>query len=448
MLRPYQQEALERCIQANDNGYGGCVICPTGSGKSHIIAELCHHFKDKEVLVLTPRIELMKQNAAKIKSNAKCMTVNKAYRQLCMCDILIIDECHLVRQFDGMYQTLMGLSGRSFGFTATPFRLDCGHLIPYVFKKALYNVSRETLVEQNYLTERKKHMIPHDRLINVQNDSFQSVRKLSDDSCPQTAHSLEHFIQHTDRNKQALFYACDLKHAAIICALLGDKAKTIHGKLGKTERATIIDEFKRGQLQYLVNCEILTTGFDYPPLEHIVILRPTDSFTLYEQICGRGDRLYDGKKYNHIWDYTINSFCFESKPNKPNNYKRYCIFCLEITDYRLKNCTHCGKGLVKGEAPTKECPQCHAPNFTCATYCKDCGAFVKANVSSRRFQSHSIQWNNKGYMYITNVKFKTSKHNYLDLKNKLNDAIYYRMYYKWDNYHKSNKLLRLMVDNS
>lgn len=443
MLRPYQQDALAACIAAHHKDYGGCVICPTGSGKSHIIAELCQHFEDKDVLVLTPRIELMKQNAAKIKSNAKCMTVNKAYRQLRKSEILIIDECHLIRQFDGMYHTLMSLSERVFGFTATPFRLDCGHLVPHVFKKALYKISREELVEQGYLTERKKHLIGPNHLINVRNESYQSVRKLSEDSCPQTAHSLEHFLAHAPSNKQALFYACDLKHADVICRLLGGKAKTIHSKLSKSERATIISEFKSGQLQYLVNCEILTLGFDYPPLEHVVILRPTDSFTLYEQICGRGDRIYENKRWNNIWDYTINSFCFESKPNKPGDYKRHCIHCLKITDYRLKNCTSCGKGLVRGEAPTKECPECHEPNFTCATYCKECGAFIKANV--RWIKTNKVGWNNKGWLEIGGVKFKTAKGNAQAMISKIKGQSYI-FFYKWDSYNKSNKLLEIRLD--
>lgn len=447
MLRPYQQNALQSCINSET---GGCVIAPTGSGKSHIIAELCHHYHDKKVLVVTPRLELMKQNAAKINSNALCMTVNKAYRQLIESDILIIDECHLVRQFDGMYQTLMGLSKKVYGFTATPFRLDCGHLVPHVFKKCLYKIDREELVQKGFLTARTFPFIPHDRLINVKNESFQSVKKLSDDSCPQTEHCINHFLENAPKDKQALIFVCDIKHAEITQQYLPG-SKIIHGKLPKKERCQIIKEFKWGQLQYLINCEILTTGFDYPALEHIVILRPTDSYTLYEQIIGRGDRIADGKQHNHIWDYTINSFCFEVKNNKPTDFKKYCIFCLELTDYRLKNCSHCHKKLVKGEAPTKKCEKCGQNNFPCATYCKECGVFIKANVKSILSHVSKIGWNPKGYMYIygdKKVNFKTNKSNVLSLKDKLNKKLNYRFYYKWDNHHKSNKLLEIRLDNS
>ncbi len=442
-LRPYQQQALEACIQSE---IGGCVIAPTGSGKSHIIAELCHHYTGKNVLVITPRRELMKQNAQKIHSDAKCMTVNKAYRDLIEADILIIDECHLVRQFDGMYQTLMQLAKKVYGFTATPFRLDCGHLIPHVFKKCLYKIDREELVKTPFLTKRKPMPIPHDHLINVRNNAFNSVKQLSKDSCPQTKRCITHFLSHVPKEKQALIFVCDIQHAQITQQYLPN-SKIIHGKLPKSERDKIIKGFKSNNLQYLINCEILTTGFDYPALEHIVILRPTDSYTLHEQILGRGDRLCDGKEYNHIWDYTINSFCFESKKNKPTNFKRHCIFCLELTDYRLKNCTHCGKGLVKGEAPTKECKQCGYNNFTCATYCKECGGFVKDNVRWIKTIGAHVRFNKKGYMYIDKIKFKTNLRSYNNLISHLKNNIYYIFYYKWDNYNKSNKLLEIRIDN-
>lgn len=444
MLRPYQKDALKACIESET---GGCVISPTGSGKSHIIAELCHHFNDQDVLVITPRRELMEQNAQKIYSNAQCMTVNKAYKDLIQSEILIIDECHLVRQFDGMYHTLMGLSHKVYGFTATPFRLDCGHLVPNVFKKCLYKIDREELVSSKYLSLRQHQPIPHDRLINVKNNSFQSVRKLSDDSCPHTHRCIDHYLTYGESDEQALVFVCDIRHAKVTQEYL-PHSKIIHGQLPKAQRTQIIKEFKNGTLQYLINCEILTTGFDHPPLQNIVILRPTDSYSLYEQICGRGDRIYEGKKYNKIWDYTINSFCFEGRKTKEGNYKRYCIYCMEITDYRLRNCQHCHKALVKGEAPTKECAQCGEDNFPCATYCRGCGMFIKANVRSIRGTKDSLKWHKHGYMKLNGVNFKTQQKTMEELKVKLQADISYIFYYKWNNYRKTNVLLEIRLDTS
>src|SRR5690606_38755940 len=55
-------------------------------------------------------------------------------------------------------------------------------------------------------------------------------------------------------------------------------------------RRRLIDDFKRGKIRVLCNCEVLTTGFDAPQVSHVVMARPTVSRVLYEQVLGRGLR--------------------------------------------------------------------------------------------------------------------------------------------------------------
>jgi DNA repair protein RadD len=381
-LRYYQKDCLERCIE----NVGGLCILPTGAGKSHIIAALCHHFCDKRVLVVTPRLELVKQNREKIgNDNIICVTINTAHSRNMSADILIIDECHLVRMFDGMYRNLIDRCEMVYGFTATPYRLDSGHLSPYIFPNVIYEIDRSELIDKGYLTPRRTAKIPHELLLNVNNSSFSSAAKLSADVCPKTSSCIEFFKNKT--KGATLIFGCDIRHCEIIKSCCGESSAVVHGKLSKTEREKMVTDFKKGNIKYLINCNILTTGFDYPDLRNIVILRPTDSYSLYEQICGRGDRVFEGKKYNSIWDFTISSFQFgNGKPSKPKDHNRFCIFCMEITDYRLKKCSHCNKTLIKGDVPKKECELCGAKNFNCATYCNECGTFIKANVKWLRFR--------------------------------------------------------------
>lgn len=64
--------------------------------------------------------------------------------------------------------------------------------------------------------------------------------------------------------------------------------------------------FKARKIRYLVNVSVLTTGFDAPHVDLIAILRPTESISLYQQIVGRGLRLFRNKSQCIILDYAGN----------------------------------------------------------------------------------------------------------------------------------------------
>jgi len=404
-LRDYQVECLNRCLGSE----GGLCVLPTGSGKSHIIAALTKTLnKPNDTLVLTPRAELVRQNANKIDNGTYVCTINLAHARDMSYKILIIDEAHLVRLNDGMYQNMIKKADLVFGFTATPYRLDIGHLSPNIFKRILFEVKREKL-EGRYLTPRRKFKIPDKLLINVKNDNFNSRAKLSTDVCPQTEGCLNHFMQ--NHEGKSLIFGCDIKHCKEIKKII-PSSEIVHSKMGKIERGKIINKFLLSDYGYLVNCEILTTGFDDPSIKNIVILRPTDSYTLHEQMLGRGDRLYPLKDWNNIYDYTLNSYNFEGISKKINNIN-YCIFCFKLTDYRLKQCSHCNKTLIKGESPSKKCSNCKYKNFNIAVYCKNCGEFIKKNVN--KIESDKIlikpHFNNRIMMMVEGIYFEISKTN-------------------------------------
>jgi DNA repair protein RadD len=78
----------------------------------------------------------------------------------------------------------------------------------------------------------------------------------------------------------------------------------VTGKTNKVLREKIISDFKDGTIKYVFNVGVLTTGFDHPSLDCIVLLRPTKSITLYYQMLGRGVRTAAGKKHCKIIDLT------------------------------------------------------------------------------------------------------------------------------------------------
>ena len=101
-----------------------------------------------------------------------------------------------------------------------------------------------------------------------------------------------------------MIFSSTVSHAKEIIDYLpeGD-AKIVLGDTENDERDEIIQEFKDRKFKYLVNVSVLTTGFDAPHVDVIVILRPTESVSLYQQIIGRGLRIDPAKKDCFILDY-------------------------------------------------------------------------------------------------------------------------------------------------
>ena len=95
-------------------------------------------------------------------------------------------------------------------------------------------------------------------------------------------------------HSKLIIFACDIEHArnlAFSLCCMGVKAASVDSKSTTSEEKTqIIDNYKNGDLDVLVNCEMLTTGFDAPETNVAIIARPTNSLVLYLQMIGRALR--------------------------------------------------------------------------------------------------------------------------------------------------------------
>lgn len=93
--------------------------------------------------------------------------------------------------------------------------------------------------------------------------------------------------------RSVLVFACSVQHARIMAEVLvrrGHSAAVLHGATPKAVRWNTIRQFRLGRIQILVNCSLLTTGFDAPNVDAIVLARPVESRVLYAQMVGRGLR--------------------------------------------------------------------------------------------------------------------------------------------------------------
>lgn len=355
-LRYYQAEAVEAAIAwCRKNTDFAVLDLAMGAGKSIIVAKIAEILytlsKGKRVLCLAPNKELVEQNYEKYialggKASIYSASVGRkelreqvvfategTFKKIAkkfaneFCAI-IVDEAHKVtntlRQIVSDMTEINDMI-RLIGLTATPYQLGKGYIYgidldnrkvdeakdPY-YKKLLYRKPADELINEGYLTNclvgnvSEKYDTSNIRLVGNKfnqhdlDDAFVGKGRL-------TSHIVADFVARCYDRRAVLIFASTIKHAEeILASLPPEKSALLTGGATKKERTELINSFKSGNIKYMVNVGILTTGFDYPELDAIVIMRPSESAGLYQQMIGRGTRLADGKENFLLLDYTDN----------------------------------------------------------------------------------------------------------------------------------------------
>ena len=357
-LRDNQKAAVKACEEflLQDKPKPAVVVAPTGYGKSILIgavANLC----ETSVIVLQPSVELLKQNLEKYESYGNFASVysasagqkeighvtfatigsvkdlGKTFRERGV-KVLLVDECH------ASYPPEEGSMFRKFiddlkpthiiGFTATPFRLKTyGDLRnnwtqlnmltsgrPTVFKDIIHVTQIQELVRDKFWAKLNYEMLDFDT----------STLRLNSTGAEYTEQSVQRAIieQGVNENvfkrckklieegKNALVFMDSVENAKILAEQLGEKAACVDGVMKKKDRAKIIEDFKNNKIQIVTNQSVLTTGFDKPDLQTVIMARPTNSLALLYQIFGRGVR---NPEYPNLKECLIIDFC--------NNVKRF-----------------------------------------------------------------------------------------------------------------------------
>ena len=398
-LREYQQKAIDDLYAWFSAGNAGnpCIVMPTGSGKSHIVAALCKDalqtWPETQILMLTHVKELIEQNAAKMREHwpnapmgiysasigkkqlgepitfAGIQSIGKKAKEVGHIDLVIIDECHLVNHKEtGDYRTFLqelikiNPALRVIGLTATPFRLGHGYITdkPAMFDALLEPVSIEELIYKGFLaTLRSKHTKEQLDVSGVKKrggEFIESELQAVVDTDPKNRAIVDEVIEMAGDRKAWLFFCTGVDHAYHVAMVLNEKgiaASCVTGKTPKKEREQILTDFKSGKLRALTNANVLTTGFDYPDIDLIAMLRPTMSAGLYVQMAGRGMRLKSHTDHCMVLDFagvvsTHGPITAVQPPKKP-------------------------KPGQEGEAPVKLCPNCHELVHPSVRQCPSCG---------------------------------------------------------------------------
>lgn len=398
-LRDYQAEAIDALYDwFGKHRTNPLIVVPTGGGKSVILAEFIRRvlaeFPRERILCVTHVKELIEQNEAAMRRLwPECPTgiysagigrrdhdaqvvfagVQSIYNRaqlLGWFDLAIVDEAHLIPgKGMGMYRTLFqdltatNANLKVIGLTATPFRTGEGRLDEgdgKMFGGVAYNCEVPRLIRDGWLS-------------NITNKgcrtggiSTEGVKKQGGDWIAKELQraanqddlvgaAVDEMISRGAERKSWLVFCCGIAHADNVAARLIEKGitcETVYGKTPKAERADTIDRFRRGVIRCVVNVNVLTTGFDAPNVDMIVMLRPTLSPVLYVQMVGRGLRIAPGKEDCLLLDFShnvvrhgpINEVTIkEPKPvEKGSMPAKQCPVCEEIVPIGKMQCPACG----------------------------------------------------------------------------------------------------------
>jgi superfamily II DNA or RNA helicase len=136
----------------------------------------------------------------------------------------------------------------------------------------------------------------------------------------------------------------------------GITSECITSKTKPEDRKRILAAFSDGLFPVLNNCGILTTGYDEPSIECVIMNRKTKSLPLWLQCCGRGSRIFPGKSEFIVLDFGQNH-------NEHGLWSEPREWKLEQPKKRKK----------LQAAPVKDCPECYAMIAASARKCSFCG---------------------------------------------------------------------------
>ena len=334
-LRDYQKQAVDAAVRffANPVKKNGVIVLPTGAGKSLVIANIAIRL-NAPVLVFQPSKEILEQNYEKLCSYGvmgvgifSASFGRKEIQRITFATIgsvknhkdyfrrfqyVIIDECHFVNAENGMYKDFIEtIQCKVLGLTATPYRLYStrfyGSMLrfitrtnPRIFNDLLYHVQVKTLCDRGYLSPLnyyQMNIVDTSRLkVNSTGADYTdaSVRRLYKEI--KFNDSLENIIQRllVAGRTSILVFTRFIEEAEYIARACGSNA-AVSSETAKKDREAILSLFKQKKINVVANVGVLTTGFDFPQLDTIVVARPTMSLALWYRMVGRAIRPFPGK---------------------------------------------------------------------------------------------------------------------------------------------------------
>ena len=330
-LRPYQKKAVESIDAELGKVNSTVAVLATGLGKTIIFSDASRRAVErtgKPALVLAHRTELVEQAAEKIhRVTGLDVGVEQGPRKEGRGDVPVVvgsvqsminrldefeqdhfglvtrDECH--RAVSETDQRVAGYftgptQAKYLGVTATPTRGDKAAL-GKVFDSVAFEYEIADAIPDGWLVPIQQHTVQTDI-------DFSEIRTTAGDfnrgdlsdlmSDPESLYQIAAPTVEMAKERPTLVFAVTVAHAHALAGAIRDLTKAevavLDGGSHPDERRRVIEAYKAGHIQFLVNCALFTEGFDAPPTALVAMARPTKSKLLYMQCIGRGTRPLDG----------------------------------------------------------------------------------------------------------------------------------------------------------
>lgn len=323
VLREYQLEMKARLMRAWTEH--GCIMVqmPTGTGKTRLLAavvvEVLSEGNGGEAWIVAHRRELVEQieetvaryGLRKEGCRIRVMSVQWLSRHWLEMDtkpeLIVVDEAHhaTARSYREMWERFP--EARKLGMTATPCRMDRTGF-KGLFGKLLASWSIAEFIRKGYLAlfdyvsirpgSEEQRMI--DSLEKRGADGDYQVKEMDRmlNRRPGIERLFQSMREYAD-GKKGIVYAVSISHARRIAECYsrhGVCAAAIDSRTPAKERKRMVEMFREGKIQVLVNVDVFSEGFDCPDVEFVQMARPTLSLAKYLQQVGRGLRKAEGKK--------------------------------------------------------------------------------------------------------------------------------------------------------
>jgi superfamily II DNA or RNA helicase len=367
-LYDYQEEDLDRIfsyLETAESDTNLLYQLPTGGGKTVVFSEIARRYikkTGKKVIVLTHRIELSAQTSRMlgefgvsnkiINSDVKTLededqyccfvamveTLNNRLQeeqiQFSNIGMVIIDEAHY-NSFRKLFKYFE--SSIVLGVTATPLSSNIKLPMKDNYKKLIIGASIQSLIGKEYLAKANLYS---------KNVSLQSLKLgmngdytvKSSDALYGNLSMLSSLVQTYEdiaKGTKTLIFNNGISTSKYVFDTFkraGYNIRHLDNKNSSTERAEILEWFSNTPDAILTSVSILTTGFDEPSVETVILNRATRSLTLYFQMIGRGSRIYKDKKEFNVIDMGNNIARFGAW-DAPVNWQEIFHF----PDYYLEN---------------------------------------------------------------------------------------------------------------
>lgn len=372
-LRDYQEELVNGIKQSMIAGNHSIIVqSPPRSGKTVVMAHIAKGATDKgnKVLFFSHRKEINEQVYKTFESNNVNMDlviiggVQSLVRKLDKLDeptIILIDEAHhskatsykkIIDHFPNAYKLL---------FTGTPVRLD-GSGFDDIAEDIILGKSVKWLQEHGRIAPFKYYAPLMIDISCLKKRAGEFTKGSVDETMKTVIYGdvIKHY-EKLAKGKQAIVYTHSVEASENVSKAFneaGYNSIAVSGKTPREARETAMQAFRNGNLKIMVNCELFTEGIDLPNVDVCIMLRPTQSLSLYLQFAMRALNPREGKTAIII-DHVGNIERF----GLPNQDREWSL-----------------EGVVKkkqtakiGEPTVRVCEKCFATFWSSERTCPGCG---------------------------------------------------------------------------